>query len=148
MSTLLLHLEGSPTFNRTIFTPNLFIYDDLIIYRKRSWFVLREITISYHQISQVSFTKGLFFGHLEIITGEETLKIRYLPKSKTRSAKDIIDQKIYHSHAKHSPALDHNTSEVTTYEKSLNRLQELLNRGSISKKEFEKKKAELFKELR
>lgn len=149
MSTLLIELKGSPEFNRTIWPPHLFIYDDLIIYKKRSWFKLREITISYNQIARVTLTKTIFFSHMELeTTGADNIIVKYISKSKGSYAKTIIDQKIYRSHAKHATAPDKNESEVLSYEKSINRLNELLNTGRITEKEFDSKKKEMLKSLK
>ena len=149
MSTLLIELKGSPELNRTIWPPRIFVYDDLIIYKKRNWYKLREITISYHQIARVTLTRGLFFSHLELeTTGDDKIVVKYISKSKGKYAKTIIDQKIYKSHAKHASLPDKNEDEVSAYEKSVNRLNELLNTGRINKKEFESKRKELLKDFR
>jgi len=149
MSTLLIELRGSPEFNRTIWPPHVYVYDDLIIYKKRSWFKLREITISYNQIARVTLTRGIFFSHLELeTTGADNIVVRYISKAKGKYAKTIIDQKIYRSHAKHATAPDKGESEVSSYEKSVNRLNELLSTEKITKKEFENRRRELLKEFR
>jgi hypothetical protein len=149
MSTLLIELIGSPEFNRTIWPPHIFVYDDLLIYRKRSWFKVREITISYNQIARVTLTRGILFSRLELeTTGSDNILIKYVSKSKAKYAKTIIDQKIYRSHAKHSTIPDKNEGEVSSYEKSINRLNELLNTGRISKKEFESKRKQLLKNFK
>jgi len=149
MSILLIELIGNPEFNATIWPPHIYVYDDLIIYKKRNWFRLREITISYNQIARVTLTRGIFFSHLELeTTGDDNIVVKYISKSKARYAKTIIDQKIYKSHAKHATVPDKNEGEVYAYEKSINRLNELLNTGRISKKEFEGKRKELLKGFR
>lgn len=149
MSTLLIELKGSPEFNRTIWPPHLFVYDDLLIYKKRSWFKVREITISYNQIARVTLTRGILFSGIELeTTGADKIVVRFVSKGKSAYAKTIIDQKIYRSHAKHNVAPDKNESEVNSYEKSVQRLKELLNSGRISEKEFEQRRKELLKDLR
>lgn len=148
MSILLLELTGNPTCNRTVWPPHLSVYDDLLIYKKRSWFIVREITISYNQIARVTLTKGIFFATLEIeTTGTDNIRIKFILKGKASQAKSIIDQKIYRSHAKHAPAPDKESGEVVSYEKSLSRLKELLNKERISQREFNKKKDELLKKV-
>ena len=149
MSILLIELKGSPEFNRTIWPPHIYIYDDLIIYKKRSWFRLKEITISYNQIARVTLTKGIFFAFMDLeTTGSDNISVRYISKKKGSYAKTIIDQKIYRSHAKHAVAMDKAESEVQSYEKSINRLTELLNTGRISEKEFNDKKRQLLTDLK
>ena len=123
MSTLLLELAGNLTFNRTIWPPHLLVFDDLLIYKKRSWFLVREITISYNQIARVTLLKNLLFADLEVeTTGADNIKLRFLSKKKASYAKTIIDQKIFRSHAKHVTAADPNDTKVSTFEKSINRL--------------------------
>jgi hypothetical protein len=127
----------------------MYIYDDLIIYKKRSWLKLREITISYNQIARVTLTKTLFFSHMELeTTGADNIIVKFVSKSKGTYAKTIIDQKIYRSHAKHAVVPDKNQSEVISFEKSVNRLNELLNTGRLTKNEYDSKKKQLLKELR
>jgi hypothetical protein len=149
MSTLLMQLSGNLTLNRTIFPPFLYVYDDLLIYKKRHWFVVKEITISYNQIAQVILTRGIIFATLKVeTTGEDDIIVKYVRKKKAVQAKKIIDQKIFHSHAKHSPNQGTETNDIKQYEKSLNRLKELVNKDVISEREYEKKKDQLLKNLR
>lgn len=149
MSVLLLELIGNPEFNKTIWPPHVFVYDDLLIYKKRSWFRVREITISYNQIARVTLIRGILFSHLELeTTGTDNIIIKYISKSKGKYAKTIIDQKIYRSHAKHVTSPDKSETEVSSYEKSINRLNELVNTGRLSQREFEKKRKELLKEFK
>ena len=149
MSNLLLELVGSPTFNATIWPPHLFVFDDLLIYRKRNFLIVKEITISYNQIARVTLTRSLLFAHIEIeTTGSDNIKVRFISKSKGTQAKAIIDQKIFRSHAKHAQTPDTDKTAVATFEKSLLRLKELLSKGAISQKEFDKKKNVLLKELK
>jgi hypothetical protein len=148
MSTLLLHLCGNMTFNRTIFPPQFLIYDDILIYKKRKLFGVREMTISYNQISQVTLYKNLFFGHLEINTaGTGDIIVRFLPKAMATKAKRIIDNKVYHSHAKHQGSTQSDTAQVQRYEKSVSRLKELKEKGQINEREFSKKKKEFLTQL-
>lgn len=149
MSTLLLTLCGSREFNRTIWPPYLYVYDDLLIYRKRSWFKVKETTISYNQISQINLIKGVFFAEVEIITtGTDDMRIRWVPKSKASQAKKIIDKKLFYAHAKHHPQQKDIGENIEDYEKSLNRLRELVERGRISEREYTQKSRELLKKLR
>lgn len=149
MSTLLLELKGSPEFNRTIWPPHIYIYDDLLIYKKRTWFKVKEITISYNQIARVTLTKSLLFAFIELeTTGSDNVIVKYISRKKGIYAKTIIDQKIYRSHAKHSTGVENKENEVQSYEKSVNRLNELLNTDRITQKEFDAKKKLLLKDLK
>jgi len=148
MSILLLELRGHWTLNRTIWPPHLFIYDDLLTYRKRRWFIVKEITISYNQIAQATLHSGILFSHLEIVTtGTDDIIIRYISTKLGKKAKKILDQKLYHAHAKLHPEVELDQSKMNVYEKGLNRYKELLNRGKITKKEYERKKKDLLKKI-
>lgn len=129
--------------------PYLYVYDDLLIYRKRKWFKLREATISYNQISGVETTHGIFFATIEIYsTGIENIKIRFVSKSIARQAKKIIDQKIFHSHAKHQTTPPANIDSTKNYELGVNRLKELLAKDMITEKEFENRRKDLLKQVK
>jgi len=136
------------TFNRTPWPPYLFVYDDLLIYKKRRFFVVREMTISYNQISQIILTRGIFFSHMDIVTtGDEHIVVRFLSKNLAKHAKSIIDQKIYHAHAKHQPNTTPVNNTANNFEKSLSRLKELLVKEVITEREFNKRRNELLKDL-
>jgi hypothetical protein len=148
MSTLLLHLSGNKSLNRTIFPSELYIYDDLILYKKRRLFSSKEVTISYNQISQVTLSKGIFFARLDVVTtGTEDMFVNFVNKKSAAQAKKIIDQKIYHSHAKHHDDVKGKRSPEAAIEKALSRLQELLQRGHISEKDYNKKRNALLNDL-
>lgn len=143
-----MELVGNPTFNRTIWPARISVFDDLLTYRKRSWFAVKEITISYNQIAQATLHTNPFFSHLEIVTtGTDDIIVRFLSKKKGKQAKKILDQKIYHAHSKLHPEPERETSHMSSYEKSLSRYKELLNRGRITKKDYEKRKEELLKKV-
>ncbi|OGC69615.1 hypothetical protein A2415_03520 [candidate division WWE3 bacterium RIFOXYC1_FULL_39_7] len=148
MSKLLLKLQGLRSLNRTIFPPYLFVYDDILIYKKRKWIWVKEISISYGQISQVTLNKGIFFSSLDIYSaGTDNIVLRFIPTEPAVKAKKILDQKVYHSHAKHQQVETGSKVTLSDYEKSLNRLQELLNKNKISQRDFHRKKSELIKDL-
>lgn len=148
MSTLLVILKGNRLFNKTFFRPQLFIHDDLLIYRKRRWFMTREMTISYTQVARFTLAKGILFAHIDIIsTGGDEIEIKFVSKKDASQAKAIVDQKIYHAHAKHNISQQESGGNVGSLERTMNRLKELLSRGKISDKEYEKKKKDLLKNL-
>lgn len=151
MSTLLLTLKGNLTFNRTLFAPFIYLYDDLLIFKRRNWFVVNEITISYHHIGRVLLVRGILFNGLEIeTTTADKILVKFLPKKDTVLAKKIIDQKIYHSHAKHQPtgSVTEVKEELKSYEKALNRYKELLETGKMTEVEYEKKRQGLIRTLK
>ena len=148
MSMLLLHLSGNKTFNRTIFPPQLYIYDDLLLYKKRRLFSSKEITISYNQISQITLNRGVVFARLDIVTtGTEDIFIKFVNKKAASQAKKIIDQKIYRSNDKHHEDFKDKNASQENLEKSVARFHELFVQGHISKKEYNKKKSTLLSKL-
>ncbi len=149
MSSLLLELNGNPAFNRTIFPPYLYIYDDLLKYKRRKWFIVREITMSYNQIAQATLSSGLLFGTLEIYTtGAEDIIIKYIPRALAKQAKKIIDQKLYHAHAKLHPDKEKSTDDVVAFERSISRLRELVNKGRIDEREFNRRKSDILSKVK
>lgn len=156
MSILLMHIYGNRSFNRSIFRPHLYIYDDIMIYKRRSLFSAGEVTLSYNMVAQVILKKfPIFFAHLEIITtGADTeISVRWTSKSKAIKAKKIIDKKVHqtygglmgHQTPQQHNLKEHNTKTIDDFEKSLHRLNELLNTGRISKREFNQQKKRLLK---
>ena len=148
MSTLLVTLKGNRLFNRTIFSPKLFVHDDLLMYKKRRWFMVKDITISYNQVARFTLEKGIFFAHINIIaTGGDEIEIKYVSMKDASQAKAIVDQKIYHSHGRDGQFIHENGGNIGSFEKTMNRLKELLNRGKITEKEYKQKKKELLKDF-
>ena len=154
MPTLLVKLQGNRSFNRTLYPPRLYVYDNKLVYRKGHLIKVREFSIPYNQISQLNIINGIFFSEIVIwTTGVEFIKIRYVSKSKTKLAKKIIDQKMYDLHygdknKREDPEMIHYTKMVNAYESGLSRLNELLNSHKITKKEFNKKRNALLKRLK
>ena len=150
MSTLLLKISGSKTFNRTIFAPYIFVFDDILLYRKRKLFSVTEITVAYSHIAEVNLKRGIFFAALEIhSTAQKIIVVRYLNKDLASHAKKIIDQKIHFAHAKHRPESEvtAHQNQVSEMEKSLNRLNELYNKGKISEKEFNSSRKQILERM-
>lgn len=158
MSALLMIVAGNRTFNRTIFQPRLYVYDDRLIYKKRHLFTSEEKTIVYNQITQIHIINlHLFFSHINIVTtGSDTMQlISYVPKKFAKRAKKVIDQKVYdmnhNKESKNRPDTQEDkkfTGAITSYEKSIVRLDELLRRGRLTKKDFKKKRKQLLKKLK
>ena len=147
MSNLILSLRANNFVNRTIFPHRIFIYNDVLIYRKRQLLRIKEITIAYSHISQIKLIKGIFFASIEIInTGGDSIFVKGLKRGPASEAKKIIDQKIFSEHAKHRPDPGVTGEEFTIVqgmEKSLNRLKELFDRNRISLREYNKRRADL-----
>lgn len=129
----------------TIFPQSLSIFEDLISFRKRKWFNVDEMTVTYNHIAQANLKRGVFFSTLEIITsgGSDNPSIRCIINKDAKKAHKIIEQKIYRAHATNQAKEEFKAekeTEVVKMEKSLSRLKELLLKGKISEKEYEKKR--------
>lgn len=141
MGTLLLRLKGSMLFNFTLFSPFLYIFEDLMMFRRRNWLVVREITLSYNQISRVDLTIGIFFSHLDLFTtSRDDVHIGFVNKRMASKAKNIIDRKIHQAHTKNKYEEQERNPELNKYERAMNRLKELYNKERITKREYDKKK--------
>ena len=144
MSNLIIQVTGNKTFNRTYWVPSLLIYDDYILYKNRVFFSVNEISVPYKQVSQVKLLTGLFFADLEIgITGHDTniIKIRFAPKKVAKRAKRLIDQKIHMFSTNNFK--QENNHDIRNTERGLARLQELLEKNKITKKEYQSKKKDI-----
>lgn len=157
----LLEIEASKTMNKTLFAHKLHIFDNKMVYHARKYFIkVTEITIPYTHVAQVYLTKGLIFATLEIINtgGTKDIIIKYVPKKQAEQAKRIIDSKIHNikespfsKEKSQAPLLtkksQHQEIEVESVEMALSRLDELLIRNRISKKEHEKKRKSILKSM-
>jgi hypothetical protein len=144
-------IQGNKYVNHSFFRPFLFLYDDLIVYRKRrKVFYVDEVSVSYNHIVQVNIHTGLWFAKLEIITpGSDDVTIKGVWKKPATRAKTIMDQKIYQAHSKKFGLVDENINhQISDVEKNIQRLKELHAKGKISKKEYEKKKKQLLKKIK
>lgn len=154
MSIRLLKLQGNRSLNRTIFEPSVNVYDTKIVHRKRSLFKINETSIPYNHIAEVNVIQGIFFAEFSIYTtSKKEITLRWVSKSKAKKAKDIIDHKVYEAHHKKIDDTHQGTSAsikvstIGSYEKSLNRLEELLQQKRISRHEFAKRQKELLKKI-
>lgn len=153
MSQLLLEIKANKLRNRTLFPHKLAIYDDKVVYKHRTLFKISETTITYNHMSQVDVTRSFIFASLEIINtgGVKDILIKYVKKKYAIQAKSIIDQKIQliHNSSQHPEYKKHTgDSVVVKTEKALNRLKELHKKGSITEKEFKKRRDKVLKTLK
>jgi hypothetical protein len=151
MAVLLLKVQGLRVYNFSIFAPRLFLYDDFIVFKRRKWILVREMTISYSQIAQVNLHRILYLSHLEIrSTGTDDIMIKFLFTPQAKKAKKIIDRKIHEAHRGHGMSASNAREDkhVVEFERSLNRLRELVHRGQISEREYKQKKKNLLKKLK
>lgn len=134
-------------YNFTIFQPRLYLYDDRLVYKKRHILTHDEFSVSYNHISQVNLINFIYlYAHIEIATtGVRDFEIKWIRKPKAYQAKKIIDEKIHSVAISAQKKIDQDTTEVREFELSLSRLKELLTKGSISQREFNKKRKKLLK---
>ena len=148
MANLLLVIKGNRIKNGSIFAHQLLIYDDLMVFKKRGLITRHEVTISYNHISQVYLTRGLIFSTIEIINtgGIESIFIKHVLNGQAYQAKKTIDKKIHYAHEKDKNRVEERGLEIQNLEASLNRLKELLNKGKITSREYNKKREKLLKQ--
>lgn len=151
MPNLILKVQGNKYVNHSFFRPFLYVYDDKVVYTKRHHVVkVDEITMAFEHIARINIHRGLLFSRIEIMTsgGEGHVTIKGVWNKTAKKAKKLIEQKVFSSHNK--PQTTHATNvqgDIHNFEKSLTRLRELLHRGKITQKEFDKKRNDLVKEL-
>ena len=149
MPNLLLVVRSMRAFTGEIHPTSLYIYDDYMVFVKRGIIRKREATISYNHVSQVYLIRGYFASTLEIINtgGVENIVIKFLPIKHAIKAKKIIDQKVFHTHHKISGKHQDLDQGVPDFEKRLARLKELKLKGTISGREFERRRKEMLKSM-
>ena len=153
VAALLLKLQGNRSFNRTLFPPRLYLYNNRLAWRKGHFFKIREFSIPYNQISQVNISNGIIFSEMHILTtGVENIKIRYIPKWHAKKGKKIIDQKMYEAHYgdkdKKNDDQGQYSNIIKDFEKGVSRLFELKNAKKITMREFNKKRKQLLKKIK
>lgn len=136
----------------SIFPQSLKIFEDIIVFRKRHWFSVDEMTITYNHIAQANLNAGIWFSTIEIITsgGSQNTSIHSILKKYAVKAQKIIEQKIYRAHSTKTEKSEFKAkkdTKVSSIEKSLSRLRELKRRGKISEREFENKRKQLLKSI-
>jgi hypothetical protein len=152
MSNLIYRVYLNRIRAHTVFKASLSIYEDFLVFKKRKWFNVSEVTITFNHIAQANIIKGLFFSTLEIVSsgGYENASLNHVLNKYAKKAKKIIDQKIYRmgtTGGNKKQFEHHEDHQIDKFEKSLGRLKELLNRGKISKKEYETKRKKLLKTI-
>ena len=145
MSSFLFEAQGNRLLDQAIFPHRLRIFDDRIVFMKRSFIKREEITIAYMQIAQANLRSGLMFSTIEIINsgGFENAIIKHVPNKDAKRAKNIIDRKIREVHSKSEHNLNKNSTISDILEKSLSRIDELYKKGRLTKKEHIKKRNEI-----
>ncbi|MFC1722174.1 hypothetical protein ACFL0C_00845 [Patescibacteria group bacterium] len=147
MATLLMHLVGSRMYNFTLFRPHLILYDNHITYKKRHILTHDEFSVTYNHISQINIIRFIYlYAHIEIVTtAPRVVLVKWIPKGKAKKAKDIIDHKVYLANKRHARDQNEQSVFVEDFELSLRRLNELVNTGKISKREFNHRRKQLLK---
>ena len=152
MSNLLYKVNKNRIRAHTIFKSSLAIYEDYMVFRDRHWLTVKETTITYKQIAQVNITTGIFFSTLHVISsgGFEETEVKYILNKQAVKAKKLVEQKLHRAHApsKQRKSFKHKKEhKVDKFEKSLNRLRELVNKGKLSEKEYEKRRKRLLESI-
>ena len=151
MSNLLMEVKMNRIRGHNIFPQSLKIYEDMLVFKKRKWFIVDEMTVTFNHVAQSSLKAGIFFSTVEITTsgGYANLFIPHIFKKHAKSCQKLIEQKIYRLHAKKSKKdfQAKEDTELARIEKSLSRLRELQRKGSITQREFEKKRKNLIKSI-
>src|SRR3989344_1221323 len=149
MPNLLHVVRSMRIFTGEIHPTSLYIYDDYMVYVKRGIIRRNEATISYNHVSQVYLRRGYLASSLEVINtgGVENILVKWLPIEQAARAKKLIDQKIFHTHARITGKHQYMGREVPDFERKLARLKELKLKGTISRGEFEKRRREILKSV-
>lgn len=153
MSNLLLEVKTNLMRAHTIFGSSLKIYEDYLTLRRRVWFNVEEVTMTTSNIAQVNLITGIFFSTIQIInsSGAEDVKIRHVWNPSARKAKAILDQKLQQSYAAGIDDREFGDSVKTSlgdFEKSLNRMRELVRKGKMTENEYEQKRQKMLRELK
>lgn len=146
MSLLIYHLEASKTMNLEIFARILYVYDQHLVYKHRTFIKKYETTIPYTSISKFYLTEGIFFSEVEIVAPglKEDIKLRFTPKRGSRITKFIIDEKIKYFTSKSKPK---DLEDIMKIEKYIERLYDLKKQGKIKLKELYKRREDFFKKI-
>jgi hypothetical protein len=146
MSLLIYDLEASKTMNLEIFARILYVYDQHLVYKHRTFFKKYETTIPYTSISKVYLTEGIFFSEVEIVAPglKEDIKLRFTPKRGSRISKFLIDEKIKDFTGKSKPKDLENIRKIENY---IERIYELKKEKKITAKEAIKRREVFFKKI-
>ncbi len=146
MGLLLYELEASKTMNLEIFARILYVYDQHLVYKHRTFFKKFETTIPYTSISKVYLTEGIFYSEVEIVAPglKEDIKLRFTPKRGSRISKFLIDEKIKDFTGKSKPKDLENIRKIENY---IERIFELKKEKKIDKKEALKRRENFFKKI-
>ena len=139
MSLLIYILDANKTMNLEVFARTLFVLDQHLLYKHRTFFKKYETTIPYTSISKFYLTEGIFFSEVEIVAPglKEDIKLRYTPKKGSRITKFLIDEKIKAYAGKSKPKDLENIEKI---EKYMERLYELKKEGKIKLKELHQRR--------
>jgi len=132
--------------NLEIFDRILFVYDQHLVYKHRSFFKKYETTIPYTSISKFYLTEGIFFSEVEIVAPglKEDIRLKFTPKRGSKITKFLIEEKIKDFTGKSKPKDLENIQKI---EKYIERLYELKKEGKIKLKELFKRREDFFKKI-
>ena len=125
--------------NMEVFHQTIYVYEQHITYKHRSWIRKYETTIPFTHISKFFLTEGLFFSDIELVAPglKESIKLRYVSKTGARIAKFLIDEKTKVFGGK---ATNKDLENIDKIEKYVARLYELKKEKKISLEELYKRR--------
>ena len=132
--------------NLEIFARILYVYDQHLVYKHRTFFKKFETTIPYTSISKFYLTEGIFFSEVEIVAPglKEDIRLKFTPKRGSKITKFLIEEKIKDFTGKSKPKDLENIQKI---EKYIERLYELKKEGKIKLKELFKRREDFFKKI-
>lgn len=146
MALLLYELEANKTMNLEIFARVLYVYDQHLVYKHRTFIRKYETTIPYTSISKVYLTEGIFFSEVEIVAPglKEDIRLKFTPKRGSRISKFLIDEKIKDFTGK---SKEKDLETIRKIENYIERVHELKKEKKINKKEAHKRREDFFKKI-
>jgi hypothetical protein len=108
-------------------------------------FGLQQVDYPLHQISALSHKTGLIFGELHIATSGDHCIIERIPKDEAGKVAAIISTLVRNTHEPDPPAATTATpiTDPAGVASQLERLAELMEKGLLTKEEFDAQKAKL-----
>lgn len=124
----------------------IIVTDERIVFLDKGLvYGLRQIDLPLHQISSLSHTAGLIFGELHIATSSEHCLIERIPKDDVGKVAAIVSRLVRNTHepAPQTESAASPTAGPVDVASQLERLAALLEKGVLTKEEFEAQKTKL-----
>lgn len=111
----------------------------IIFLDKGMFFGVKQVEVPLSKVNSIKYTKGLFFGEIEIWDGASMIKVEKVLKKTLIPFVNAVNDSIEQSEKLHKPL---NQSSVAD---ELIKFKKLLDEGVVTQEEFNKKKRELLK---